>query len=401
MADVMSPESTTLSNSVRAQVGVGITIAHDPLHGSGRAGFPHPALALGDNAHAPQRIGMTDRRQRQPASDEAPHAIPKNAAVLVPPRQRAMPIPADSEPKNRQRRLVHGHSVVSKVSTHNRPQPFALCGDGFVHSSLKLGFHLIQLRLQPFPYRLPQHREPSIAPLLHADMRVSRPAELHHRPLAEPSVRLSPHSAPIRQTCRSYGLSVARFEVLLFPVASVMRPPDPTPSLQPHYEPSSLLRVGPPQCSASVRSPRGFGRLGFFLNIRATGSCSSAQQPASASRPLYAGRRPLSHQAPRGLVPGGLYARGFDDTYLLHDASSKGSLSFVSRMLTCTGLYPRFSSNAHHHGSLPQQLGSVWDLLLKADPEGPSLIDCAACHPHGYLVHGELLIRVLLQHTVS
>ena len=33
---------------------------------------------------------------------------------------------------------------------------------------------------------------------------VSRPAELHHRPLAEPSVRLSPHSAPIRQTCRSY-----------------------------------------------------------------------------------------------------------------------------------------------------------------------------------------------------
>jgi hypothetical protein len=113
-----------------------------------------------------------------------------------------------------------------------------LFGDGFVHSSLKLGFHLIQLRLQPSPHRLPQHREPSIAPLLHADMPVSRPAELHHRPLAEPSVRLSPHSAPIRQTCRSYGLPVARIEVLLLPVASVVRPPDPTPSLQPHYEPS-------------------------------------------------------------------------------------------------------------------------------------------------------------------
>ena len=38
-----------------------------PLHGSGQAAFPHPALALGDDAHAPQRIGMTDRRQRQPA----------------------------------------------------------------------------------------------------------------------------------------------------------------------------------------------------------------------------------------------------------------------------------------------------------------------------------------------
>jgi predicted RNase H-like nuclease (RuvC/YqgF family) len=35
-----------------ARVGVGITITHDPLHGSGRAAFPHPALALGNNAHA-------------------------------------------------------------------------------------------------------------------------------------------------------------------------------------------------------------------------------------------------------------------------------------------------------------------------------------------------------------
>ena len=32
---------------------------------------------------------------------------------------------------------------------------------------------------------------------------VSRPEELHPRPLAERSVRLSPHFAPIRRTCRS------------------------------------------------------------------------------------------------------------------------------------------------------------------------------------------------------
>jgi hypothetical protein len=120
---------------------------------------------------------MTDRRQRQPASDETPHAVPEDAAVLATPRQRAMPKPADSEPKNCQRRLVHGHSVVAKVSTYNRPQPLALLGDGFVHSSPKLGFHLIQLRLQPFPDRLPQHREPSIAPLLHADMRKAQEVE--------------------------------------------------------------------------------------------------------------------------------------------------------------------------------------------------------------------------------
>jgi hypothetical protein len=35
------------------------------------------------------------------------------------------------------------------------------------------------------------------------------------------------------------------------------------------------LRIGPPQCSASVRSPRGCRRLGFSLGIGATGSCSS------------------------------------------------------------------------------------------------------------------------------
>jgi hypothetical protein len=107
--------------------------------------------------------------------------------------------------------------------------------------------------------------------------RLSRPAGFHHRPLAEPDVNLSAHPAPIKQTRQSNGLSVARIEVLLFPVASVMRPLDPTPSLQPHYGPSSLLRVGPPQCSASVRSPRGFSRLGFSLHIRATGSCSSTR----------------------------------------------------------------------------------------------------------------------------
>jgi hypothetical protein len=43
------------------------------------------------------------------------------------------------------------------------PQPLALFGDGFVTSLLKLGFPLVPLRLQPFTYRLLQHREPSIA----------------------------------------------------------------------------------------------------------------------------------------------------------------------------------------------------------------------------------------------
>src|SRR6267143_1850810 len=59
-------------------------------------------------------------------------------------------------------------------------------------------------------------------------------------------------------------------------------------------------------------------------------------------------------------------------------------------MLTCPRSSLSFHSNAHHHGSLPQQLGVVWDLLLKADPEGPILIFHAAC-PHDWSVHDELL----------
>jgi hypothetical protein len=74
-------------------------IAHNPLHGSGRAALPHPALALGKNARAAHGIGMTDRRQRQPASDQAPHAIPKDAAILGTLGQRTVPEPPYLEPK--------------------------------------------------------------------------------------------------------------------------------------------------------------------------------------------------------------------------------------------------------------------------------------------------------------
>jgi hypothetical protein len=161
-------------------------IAHNPLHGSGQAGFPHPALALGEDAYASQGIGMADGRQRQPANDEAPHASPKDAAFLAAPRKRAMPKPSYLESKKRRRRVVHGHSVISDVSTHHRLQPLAYFGNGCMHAPLKFGFHRVQLRLQPFANRLPQHREPSIAPLLHADVRKAKEVERLRFPFSTP-----------------------------------------------------------------------------------------------------------------------------------------------------------------------------------------------------------------------
>src|SRR5215471_10281062 len=115
--------------------------------------------------------------------------------------------------------------------------------------------------------------------------------------------------------------------------------------------PSSLLQIGPSQCLASVLSSRGFRHLCFSLDIEATGSCSSAREPVSASRPLYAGRRLPSHQAPGRLVPKDLDASGFDDGSLDNDASSKGSLSFVSLTLTCSRFPLNFVSNARYRDS--------------------------------------------------
>ena len=73
----------------------------------------------------------------------------------------------------------------------------------------------------------------------------------------------------------------------------------------PITEPSSLLRIGPPQCFASVLSPHGFRHLCFSLGIEATGSCSSAKKPAPDSRPLHAGRcRPTLCWNSRDVVSG-------------------------------------------------------------------------------------------------
>jgi hypothetical protein len=85
-----------------------VTRLNRPISGTGFAPASHTVLlaaplALGNDAHASQRIGMTDGRHRQPASDKAPHAIPKDAAVLAAPRKRAMPEPPHLEPKDPRR----------------------------------------------------------------------------------------------------------------------------------------------------------------------------------------------------------------------------------------------------------------------------------------------------------
>jgi hypothetical protein len=158
-------------------------IAHNPLHGSQRAGLPHWALASGDNAKSPQGIGMSNAWRGQPALDEPPHPLPGQPPGLAAPPERAVPEPADLKTEREQRPPVHGHPVVPEMPVNDRAQPSPHLRDRSVHASPELGFHLAQLRLQPRPDRLPHHREPSI-PLLPADVGEAEEVERLRLPLA-------------------------------------------------------------------------------------------------------------------------------------------------------------------------------------------------------------------------
>ena len=110
-----------------------------------------------------------------------------------------MPEPADPEPKRAQRLSVHGHAVIAEVPFNDRAQPLAHFRDGIVHAPPEFFFHLIQLRLQPFTNRLPQHREISVVSLLSADMRKAEEIERLRFPLSAPLPVMSRVSAELQK----------------------------------------------------------------------------------------------------------------------------------------------------------------------------------------------------------
>ncbi|MGB8837045.1 MAG: hypothetical protein WCC67_09900, partial [Candidatus Acidiferrales bacterium] len=152
-------------------------IAHDPLHGSGRADFPHPALTSGNDAHAAQGIRMIYACRRQPTVDQTSHSVPTDVAILAAARERLMPEQACPQSERAERGAVHGQSVIADVSTNDRTQPLTYFRDGVVHSPSEFVFYFAQLRLHPFTNRLPQHRVVSVASRLPADMREAEEGE--------------------------------------------------------------------------------------------------------------------------------------------------------------------------------------------------------------------------------
>src|SRR5881396_3672415 len=210
-----------------------MTIARNPLHGSGRAALPHPALASGDDAKSPQGIGMTYARRGQPPLDEPAHPLPGDVPCVTAPRERAVPEPAHLEPKHGDRRAVHGHPVVTSVPTHNLTQPCAHHRDRLVQPSLQLGFHLTELRLHPLPDRLPHHREPS-TPLLPADVREAEEVERLRLPRAG-ALSVLGREGPEFQQPRLLGVQLQA--ELCEPLTQVSQKPlGLRPVLEPHDE---------------------------------------------------------------------------------------------------------------------------------------------------------------------
>src|SRR5438093_9536815 len=98
---------------------------------------------------------MTSAGGRQPTVDQAPHPVPKHSAFLAAPQERAMPEPTYLEPKRVQRRAVGRHSVITNVSTYDRPQPLAHFRDGGIHAQFEFDLHLAPFPLQPLRIVLP------------------------------------------------------------------------------------------------------------------------------------------------------------------------------------------------------------------------------------------------------
>src|SRR5208337_1496595 len=99
-------------NSVLIHVAVGIRISPYPPHGSGRADFPHPALASGGDAQTARWIRMADMGRRKPSADESLHTLPRDASLLASPFERVMPEVTDREAEVGQSVPVARHSEV-------------------------------------------------------------------------------------------------------------------------------------------------------------------------------------------------------------------------------------------------------------------------------------------------
>src|SRR5216684_2258536 len=135
--------------------------------------------------------------------------------------------------------------------------------------------------------------------------------------------------------------------------------------------------------------------LGFSLSIGATGSCvpyRSLSQSHAAFMPDagWTISRHFPNPCSRDTSPN----PGFD---VASGLTTRHQRFTRVRLLEThlTEYSSAFSHNAHHQGSLPSQLGVVWNLLLQADSGGPSPISDKAFTAHNLTPFAEILMASL------
>jgi hypothetical protein len=126
-----------------------MTIADHPLHGSGRAALPHPALALGGRRQALVGIGMTDTRDREPARHQAAHPLPRHERGLTATHQGDTPQPRERSVEGGEARTVARHAVVPRVSHNDRAQISTLVRNRVVQALSQFEFDRAQLGAAP------------------------------------------------------------------------------------------------------------------------------------------------------------------------------------------------------------------------------------------------------------
>jgi len=158
-------------------VGVEILVAHNPLHGSGREDFPHPALPSGNNAKTHLGIGMANTGRGEPPSNETLHPRPRQAMPLASAPQDTTPQSCNGHPKDIEAPAVHRNPVVAYMPEDNRTQIDVLLRDRLMRASPQFGFHFLELRLPPLAHRLTQHRKLPLSRLgtnIHKSQKVER-----------------------------------------------------------------------------------------------------------------------------------------------------------------------------------------------------------------------------------
>ena len=141
-----------------------------------------------------------------------------------------------------------------------------------------------------------------------------------------------------------------------------------------HYEPvrpCASHRYSAPQGSAPWRSPLASRRQVPTFRTRASRWSHAVFMPVAA-RPV--GRLPPSFVAGQQREP------GFGDVPTLSTRQQR----FTHVRLTSahlTGLLPPFAATLTTSAIGPTQLAVVWTLILQSEPEGPTLISCAARLP--------------------